>query len=600
MMTNFKVLSIWGGLLTGAALMMGPLGAAEPWPTNKERPNIVLVMTDDQGYGDFGCLGNDWIRTPEIDAMAARSATWQEFYVSPVCSPTRACLMTGRYNHRTKCIDTFLGRSMMATDEVTIAEVLSGAGYRTGIFGKWHLGDNYPMRPSDQGFEYSLVHKGGGLGQPADPRDNKGRYTDALLFENDREVPTVGYCTDVFFDRAFTFMRKSQQQGKPFFAYVALNAPHSPFHDVPTELYESYKNVDFASIITEGKQKKDKKENDKLARIASMITNIDDNMGRLFKELDSMGVTENTIVIFLTDNGPNTRRYVAGFQGKKSEVYEGGVRTPIWIQWPAQLKAGTVVKESVAAHIDLMPTLLDACGVEEIPANLDGRSVLQKLKQPDAALEKRPLVIQYHRGDEISKYHSCLVRKGAWKLVHPSGTQKEKFTGEQPAWELYNLKSDPGERKNLFAAEPELAAELIKEYEAWYASVSVERADQPGPPYIVIDKEKENPCVLTWQDMIEGTWRPTVVGYYKVDFAHSGRFDVRVEAAWGHKIDKSKKWTARLKIGDKEFTAPFDPETKMGVFEALELPAGKCKFEPSIRSESGETLSIYHARIMHR
>lgn len=564
-----------------------------------ERPNIVLVMTDDQGYGDFGATGNKLIKTPHIDEMAKRSASWEEFYVSPVCSPTRASLLTGRYNHRTKCIDTWFGRSMMAADEVTLAEVLKENGYSTGVFGKWHLGDNYPMRPSDQGFEYSIVHKGGGLGQPADPRDNKARYTDALLFENDREVQTKGYCTDLFFDKSFEFMKKSKKEGKPFLAYIALNAPHSPFHDVPKELYEEYKKVDFGSIITEDKKKADKRENDVIARVSAMITNIDDNMGKLFTQLDKMGVRDNTIVIFLTDNGPNTRRYVDKFRGKKSEVYEGGVRTPMWLEWPAQIKGGTLVKQTVAAHIDLMPTLLEACGVKEMPKAMDGRSVLAKLKNPEVEMPVRPLVIQYHRGDEISKYHSCLVRKGQWKLVHPSGTQKEKFSGT-PKWELYNLATDPGETKDMMKAKPGIAEDLIAEYEKWFADVSDDRADQPGPPYIVIDKEKENPSVLTWQDMIEGAWNTKKVGYYKVDFAHGGRFDVRVEAGLGHKIDKKLKWTAKLKVGDKEYSAPFNTETKLGVFEALELPAGKTKIVPTIVSEKGEVLVIYHTRIIHR
>jgi arylsulfatase/arylsulfatase A len=565
-----------------------------------DRPNIVLVMTDDQGYGDFGAVGNTVIKTPHIDAMAKRSASWEEFYVSPVCSPTRASLMTGRYNHRTKCIDTFLGRSMMAADEVTIAEVLEKNGYETGIFGKWHLGDNYPMRPSDQGFSYSLIHKGGGLGQPADPRDNKARYTDALLFENDREVQTEGYCTDVFFDKSFDFMEQSKKNGKPFFAYVALNAPHSPYHDVPEELYQEYKKVDFSPIIVdELKGKSLDKEQDKLARISAMITNIDDNMGRLFTKLDEMGETENTIVLYLTDNGPNTRRYVGPFRGKKSELQEGGVRTPIWMQWPKVLKAGATVKKSVAAHIDLMPTLLDACGVEEMPENMDGRSVLEKLKNPDSELDVRPLVIQYHRGDEISKYHSCMVRKGQWKLVHPSGTQKEKFEGT-PKWELYDVIADPSESKDLIDVETKVADELKAVYEAWFADVADDRADQPGPPYIVIEKDKENPSVLTWQDMIESNWRPNKVGYYKVEFTQDGRYDFRSEAALGHKIPSDKKWTAHLKIGDKEFTTPFHLDQKIAVFEAIEVPAGKYELRSKIVSEDGEEWAIFHTRVIHR
>ncbi|MFC4994109.1 arylsulfatase [Rubritalea tangerina] len=564
-----------------------------------DRPNIVLVMTDDQGYGDFGATGNALIKTPELDAMAQRSASWEEFYVSPVCSPTRACLMTGRYNHRTKCIDTFLGRSMMASDEVTLAEVLQDNGYATGIFGKWHLGDNYPMRPSDQGFSYSLIHKGGGLGQPADPRDNKARYTNALLFENDREVETEGYSTDVFFDHSFEFMEQSKKAGKPFFAYVSLNAPHSPFHDVPQGLYEKYQKVDFSPIMVLDEGKDQAKENDKLARIAAMITNIDDNMGKLFKKLSDMGLSDDTIVIFLTDNGPNTRRFVGPFRGKKSELYEGGVRTPLWIQWPKVLKPGSQIKKSVAAHIDLMPTLLDACGVKEVPNGMDGRSVLEKLKNPEVELEQRPIVIQYHRGDEISKYHSCMVRLGKWKLVHPSGTQKTKFEGE-PKWELYDLAADPGETKDLIGVEKEVAATLIARYESWYKDVSGARADQPGPPYIVVEKDKENPSVLTWQDMIEGTWRPNKVGYYKVEFTQDGRYDIRCEAALGYKLKKDEKWTAKLELGGKEYSTPFNPETGIGVFEALSIPAGRYTLKTKIVSEGGEEWVVYHTRILHR
>jgi len=565
-----------------------------------ERPNIVLVMTDDQGYGDFGATGNKLIKTPHLDAMAARSVSWNEFYVSPVCSPTRACLMTGRYNHRTKCIDTFLGRSMMATDEVTIAEVLKKNGYSTGIFGKWHLGDNYPMRPSDQGFTYSLCHKGGGLGQPADARDHHGHYTDALLFENDKEIATKGYCTDVFFESAYKFMLDSQDRKKPFFAYISLNAPHSPFHDVPMDIYEKYQSTDFSSIITEEKKKTDKKEQDRLARISAMITNIDDNMGKLFTKLDKMGVSENTIVIFFTDNGPNTRRFVGPFKGKKSELYEGGVRTPMWIQWPAKLKGGVKVEKTVAAHIDFMPTLLEAAGVKEIPSKLDGRSILAKLADPAKEMPVRPLVIQYHRGDKITKYHSCMVRKGKWKLVHPSGTQTHGFKGE-PKWELYDLEADQGETKNLIADQPEVKADLLAEYEKWFESVSKERLDQPGPPYIVIDSTKENPCVLTWQDMIEGSWRLEKVGYYKLDFAHGGRFDVRYEVPlWDRKKLKGKKWTAKLEIAGKTYEAPFHVDQNMGVFEALNLPAGKTTLKPSIIAEDGTVITSYHVRITHR
>ncbi len=200
-----------------------------------ERPNVVLIMSDDQGVGDYGFMGNTVIRTPALDAMHARGGFLSRFYVSPVCAPTRASLMTGRYNYRTRCVDTYLGRAMMDTEEVTLAECLRDAGYRTGIYGKWHLGDNYPMRAMDQGFQESLLHRGGGIGQPSDPIGAEGKYTDPVLFKNGEEVAMQGYCTDIFFDAAMDFITHSVSSNNPFFTYIATNAPHGPFDDVPTE-----------------------------------------------------------------------------------------------------------------------------------------------------------------------------------------------------------------------------------------------------------------------------------------------------------------------------------------------------------------------------
>ncbi len=204
------------------------------------RPNVVLVMTDDQGIADFGVNGNEVILTPHINALASQSVSFNQFYVSPVCSATRACLMTGRYNYRTRVVDTWLGRSMMEPSEVTMAEVLSNAGYSTGIFGKWHLGDCYPMRPNDQGFQESLVHRGGGLAQPSDPPGNRGRYTDPILFHNGAPIQTEGFCTDVYFRAAERFIDKTVSEGENFFVYLATNAPHGPYDDVPEGLLAQY------------------------------------------------------------------------------------------------------------------------------------------------------------------------------------------------------------------------------------------------------------------------------------------------------------------------------------------------------------------------
>lgn len=561
-----------------------------------QKPNIVLIMTDDQGYGDFGCMGNPIIETPHLDKMSERSVSWEEFYVSPVCSPTRASLMTGRYNPRTMVVDTWLGRSMMHPDETTLAEVLNEAGYATGIFGKWHLGDNYPMRPGDQGFEESLIHRGGGIGQPADPRDGGRRYTNPVLLQNDYEVVMDGYCTDVFFNEAGKFMDKANDNERPFFAYISLNAPHSPYHDVPEALYQHYKAKDMLSIAI-GDYKEPQKEADRLARIAAMITNIDENVGRLFEKLKADGTYENTIVIFLTDNGPNTRRYVRQLRGKKSELHEGGIRTPLWIEWPAKLKPASVEKR-VAAHIDLMPTLLEACGVKQRGLEMDGHSLLKQLKKPTANYKDRPLVIQYHRGDRLVKYHSCMVREGEWKLVHASGTQRRGFQGE-PKWELYNLGNDQGESNDLIAQEPDVAARLLEVYENWFADVTATRANTTIPTPIIVDRKHENPCVLTWQDWFDGAWSAQRPGKWRLNFAHSGRMDVRVELPKNKKL-KGDNWTCTLKIGEVETTLPLLNGEDWVTFEALSLPAGIQIAEANFANTSGDKHAAYHVRILHR
>ncbi|HIF01124.1 MAG TPA: arylsulfatase, partial [Fuerstia sp.] len=326
-----------------------------------ERPNVIVIMSDDQGGGDYGFVGNDVIRTPELDAMHQRSGFLTRFYVSPVCAPTRASLMTGRYNYRTRCIDTYVGRAMMDTAEVTLAEFLRDAGYHTGIYGKWHMGDNYPLRAMDQGFQDSLVHRGGGIGQPSDPLGAEGKYTDPTLIKNGKEVPMKGYCTDIYFDAAMDFIDKNVQDGNNFFTYIATNAPHGPFHDVPQELYDEYSKVDFTPILVNKlNPRRLQAESDKLARIAAMITNIDENVGRLFSKLDTLGIRENTIVVYLNDNGPNTMRFVGDMRGMKTHVDDGGIRSPLLFHWPAKVLARKT-SDALCAHIDLLPTILDAC-----------------------------------------------------------------------------------------------------------------------------------------------------------------------------------------------------------------------------------------------
>ena len=472
----------------------------------QNQPNILLIMTDDQGIGDLGVMGNYVIETPNIDRLAGESAWLTNFYVHPVCAPTRACLMTGRYNYRTRAIDTYIGRAMMEPDELTIAEVLKSAGYATGIFGKWHLGDCYPMRAIDQGFESAVIHRGGGIGQPSDPLDARRKYTDPILFRNGKAEQFKGYCTDIYYDEAMQFIEAANEAKRPFFVYLPDNTPHGPFHDVPKELYEHYvgKKITRKSFgaQTQGHPFGDP-DSDFLSRVYAMITNVDRNIGRVLSKLDSLELSENTIVIFMCDNGPNSKRYVAGYRGNKSSVYEGGIRSPFFIRWPGKIRPG-FQSTVVSAHIDVMPTLLGLAGISKngLP-KLDGIDLGPQLREETNVVPERNIVIQTHRGNLPVRYHHIAVRNQDWKLVHASGFGKEDFQGE-PIFELYDMKRDPFEESNIAEAHPEIVAGMRKFYDKWFDDVGSTREDNYAPPRIVIDAENENPVVLTRQD-----WRTT-------------------------------------------------------------------------------------------
>lgn len=546
--------------------------------TNKlvteRHPNIILIMADDQGYGDLGVMGNPILETPNIDTMAARSATMTNFYVSPVCAPTRASLMTGRYNYRTGVIDTYVSRAMMHTDEVTIAEILRKEGYTTGIFGKWHLGDCYPMRAMDQGFDEALVLKGGGLAQPSEPFENKRRYTDPVLFHNGQMVQTSGYCTDVYFRYATRFIKKNVEVKKPFFVYLPTNAPHGPFHDVPGELFDYYSKKDLSSVSYEKKP-----DLDRLAAIFAMIGNIDQNIGRLFATIEQLGIQEETIVIFLTDNGPNTRRYVGKLRGMKGEVLEGGIRAPFYIYWPSVFKGGEMSDVRVA-HYDLMPTLLDAAGVQ-LPEGLDidGRSFLPLLKGEKIPWPERNLFLQWHRGEEPHRYkHFAMVGK-KWELLSQDSAR----------FELYDLENDPGERHEIADEHPDIVENMKIKYMAWFNDVSSTRDNNYAKPRIVIGSDAEVETVLTSQDWLRtagsgwgkrGKWLLTVDG--------PATFDVTIRLS-----EPKPGWHGTIKIGDIIFEKEFGPNDDKITFESIHLNAGDIDIEATV-SKGDEIESWLH------
>jgi len=481
--TRREFLSVLGTAVSAAAF---PAAA-------QRRPNVILILTDDHGYGDLSLHGNDKLKTPNLDSLARQGVQFTQFHVSPVCSPTRSSLMTGRYNYRTGVVDTYLGRAMMYPDEVTLAELLGGAGYRTGIFGKWHLGDNYPMRSIDQGFQESLVHRGGGIGQPSDPPGGES-YFDPILQHNGKQEKHKGYCTDVFMKAALAFIEASRS--RPFFAYIATNAPHSPL-----QIDESYVAPYRALGLDE-----------KTAKVYGMVANIDENVGRLLARLKALGLDQDTILIFMTDNGPAARRYNAGMRGIKGTVYEGGIRVPCFLRWPRVVQAGGQI-DRLAAHIDILPTLLEAGGVGK-PAGLrlDGASLMPLLRNHKADWPDRTLYFQWHRGDEPELYRSCAARTQRFKLVNGK--------------ELYDLAADPGEQNDIAAGHPDIVARLRKGYEEWFRDVSATRGY--APPRIHLGTKFENPVTLTRQDWRgpKAGWERDSLGHWEVEVTQTASYQV--------------------------------------------------------------------------
>jgi len=506
------------------------------------RPNILLIMTDDQGYGDVSAHGNPHLKTPNLDRLRGEGVRFERFYVCPVCAPTRAALMTGRYNYRTRAIDTYVGRAMMDPEEVTAAELLGAAGYRTGIFGKWHLGDNYPMRACDKGFQESLVHRGGGLVQPSDWPGNT--YFSPTLSRNGKDWKSDGYCTDVFTDAAIDFM--AEKSDKPFFCYLPTNAPHTPL-EIDDKWADPFRKAGL-------------EEN--LARVYGMVANFDWNVGRILDKLDELGIAENTLIVFITDNGPQmgghmSRRYNAGMRGAKGTVYEGGIRVPSFWRWPAALEAGKRV-DTMAAHIDILPTLLEVAGVG-VPGNLDGRSLRPLLLQDDPQWPGRYYFTQWHRGDVPEPFRACAVVSQRYKLVN----------GE----ELYDLIEDPQEKNDLAEEKPEIVANMRKAYENWFADVSATRGYDP--PRIYVGTPHENPVVLTRQDWrgVEG-WRGEVCGFWLLNITDPGPYDVTVTF---DPLDKPT--TVGFELAGAKQELPAEKGADQVVFKNLTLKTGPARLD---------------------
>jgi arylsulfatase A-like enzyme len=430
------------------------MAAAQP-------PNIVFVLTDDQGYGDLSCHGNPVLQTPNLDAFSRESVRFTDFHVSPTCAPTRAALMTGRHEFRAGVTHTIFERERLSLKATTIAQVLKRAGYHTGLFGKWHLGDEPAYQPGRRGFDEVFIHGAGGIGQtyPGSCGDAPGNtYFDPAILHNGTFVKTKGYCTDVFFGQALKWIDQQRKDNAPFIAWIAPNTPHGPLQ-CPEEYIKRY-----ADKVPEN-----------LARFYGMIHNIDDNFGTLLAKLKEWQLDQNTLVIFMTDNGSasGANFFNAGMRAQKGTPYNGGTRVPSFWRWPAGFKGGAEVNQ-LTAHVDVFPTFAELAGVKLADnPKLDGRSLMPLLKNPKAAWPERLLfthVGRWARGKAAeSKFSNCAVMTSQFHLVNNT--------------ELYDLKADPGQAKNVFADHPVIVASLRKAYDQWWSEVlpALVNEDAIGP-----------------------------------------------------------------------------------------------------------------------
>ncbi|MEI7731976.1 MAG: arylsulfatase [Verrucomicrobiota bacterium] len=441
-------------LLITWSLLVAPIGAAEPF--SDKQPNIIFLLSDDQGYGDLSCHGNPILKTPNLDRLHGESVRFTDFHVSPTCAPTRSALFSGQHEFKNGVTHTIFERERMSLKTTTIAQILKSAGFTTGIFGKWHLGDEAEYQPGQRGFDEVFIHGGGGIGQtyPGSCGDAPGnRYLDPAILHNGKFEKTKGYCTDVFFKQAMSWI-KSVKGKKRFFCYLPTNVPHAPLQEPPG--YET---------LYAGKAPGN------AAKFFNMLANLDDNVGRLLAQLKEWDIERDTLVIFMNDNGGTAGCQVwnAGMHGQKGTPWEGGTRASSFWRWPGTLKPGDVDK--LAAHIDFFPTLAEITGANvpaEIAAQLDGRSLAPLLKNPNADWPERYLfthVGRWAKGQVAgAQYSRCRVRNSRYSLVcaNADGTK---------AWELFDLKADYGEKNNLAADHPEVVKELDVEYQKWWNSV---------------------------------------------------------------------------------------------------------------------------------
>ncbi|MCG8585809.1 MAG: arylsulfatase, partial [Pirellulales bacterium] len=515
------------------------------------------------------------------------SVRFTDFHVDPTCSPTRSALMTGRYSNRVGVWHTIMGRSILRADEKTMADVFADSGYKTAMFGKWHLGDNYPFRPQDRGFQHTVYHGGGGVGQTPDFFGND--YFDDTYFHNGKPKKHTGYCTDIWFDETMKFIEANKDQ--PFFCYLSTNAPHGPFlvAEKYKQMYADNKDVPNAAFW-------------------GMITNIDENMARLDKKLKDLKLADNTILMFTTDNGTAAgfrggKGFNAGMKGTKGSHFDGGHRVPMFIRWPGgKLSHGSDVG-NLTAHMDMLPTLIELCSLNA-PAGVkfDGTSLATLLRDKETEWPERTLIVESQRIDHPEKWRKCSVMTDRWRLIDGS--------------QLYDIKTDPGQKTDVASGNPEVVKRLRAAYEKWWDDVSKRHKEYCRT---IVGTEHENPVTLTCHDWHSvgryNPWHQRHVrsdakdnGIWAIEVAKPGKYEIAlrrwpIEADTAinakHAIGKAlapPATKARVKIGEIDESKPIADDAKAVVF-TVKLAAGPASLKTWLTDDKGTNRGAYYAYV---
>jgi arylsulfatase A-like enzyme len=577
--------SPWNSRYHAAALLLSfvlaPLAVFGAAPPTATKPNVIIIMTDDQGYGEIGAHGNPILKTPHLDRLHATSVRLTDFHVDPTCSPTRSALLTGRYSTRTGVWHTINGRSMMHPDELTLAEVFKANGYVTALIGKWHLGDNYPCRPEDQGFDDTVWHQGGGV-------DNAPAYWGNDYFDDTYEVngswrKFAGYCTDVWFREAIKYVEEHRAQ--PFFLYLTPNAPHGPYL-VPDRYAVPYEAAGLPKT---------------LARFYGMIANIDENLGRLRARLAELGLAENTLLIFLTDNGTTAgwidqqagfKYFNAGMRGWKGSAYDGGHRVPCFWYWPAGGLTGGREVKALTAHVDVLPTLVDLLGLQKPTGRpLDGISLRAALEGRQDSPPERTLFAHVQRAFLPPKWKDSAAMTQRWRLIN----------GE----ELYDIIADPGQRTNVTADYPDVVRQLREDYERWWASL--ESATNQTVRYVL--GGAENPMTLSSHDWLmpgvePAAWHQNQIkngalinGAWAVNVKQAGNYEITL-SRWPPDLHRSMNVTeARLSIGGVDEHMPMNTNAASATFR-VQLKPGPVMLQTWLTRPDGKQHGAYYTRVL--